>query len=236
MVSEIRIYIEGDPALRPGFGQFLDRVRSMAREKRIRWDIILCGSRDSSFDAFKTAMETHPSAYSILLVDAEGPVTETPWRHLNDRDGWEKPAGISDDHCQLMARAMEAWFVADLAALKTYYGRGFNEKRIPKRKNVEEIDRKDLVDALVHASKNTSKSSYHKVRHGEKILAHLDETRVRARAAHCDRLFTMLEGLINPTSTKEESTSGEINPHSELEIQSRPPLSEKMEKKEHEHG
>ncbi len=157
MVSEIRIYIEGDPALRPGFGQFLDRVRSMAREKRIRWDIILCG-------------------------------------------------------------------------------RGFNEKRIPKRKNVEEIDRKDLVDALVHASKNTSKSSYHKVRHGEKILAHLDETRVRARAAHCDRLFTMLEGLRNPSSTKEESTSGEIDPHSEVEIQSQSPLSEKIEKKEHEHG
>ncbi|MGO8903696.1 MAG: DUF4276 family protein [Isosphaeraceae bacterium] len=236
MVSEIRIYIEGDPALRPGFGQFLDRVRSLAREKRIRWDIVLCGGRDSSFDAFQTAIDTHPNAFNILLVDSEGPVAKTPWLHLYDRDGWNRPAGISDERCQLMAQAMEAWFVADLTALKTYYGKGFNEKPIPKRKNVEEIDRKDLVEALVHASKNTSKSSYHKVRHGEKILARLDETSVRARAAHCDRLFTMLEGLINPTSTKEESTSGEINPHSELEIQSRPPLSEKMEKKEHEHG
>src|SRR5271157_3310107 len=220
MVSEIRIYIEGDPALRPGFGQFLDRVRSLAREKRIRWDVVLCGGRDSSYDAFKTAIDTHANAFNILLVDSEGPVAKTPWLHLNDRDGWKRPAGISDERCQLMAQAMEAWFVADLTALKTYYGKGFNEKPIPKRHNVEEIDRERLVNALIQASKNSSKGSYHKVRHGGRILAYLNEAAVRTRAPHYNRLVTLLEGLINPISTEDESNGSEIDPQSELEIQS----------------
>jgi hypothetical protein len=50
-VKEIRIYLEGGGGaqtkarLRIAFGQFLEPLQIVAREKRIRWQIIACGSR-----------------------------------------------------------------------------------------------------------------------------------------------------------------------------------------------
>ena len=89
MVEEIRIYIEGGgdgpkvkKAFLEGFSQFLSSLRRLARNKRICWQIIACGGRESAFDDFRIALETHHGAFNILLVDAEAPVTRTPWRHL----------------------------------------------------------------------------------------------------------------------------------------------------------
>jgi Domain of unknown function (DUF4276) len=198
VVKEIRIYIEGDSRLRVGFGQFLDRLRSQVREKRIRWEIILCGSRIESFDNFKIALETHLDAFNVLLVDAEERVDNKPWAHLKKRDDWQKPNGCSDDHCHLMEQAMEAWFLADLEALEDYYGQGFNSNPIPRGQNVEEIEKDRLISILQEATKHTSKKAYHKVKHASSILGKLREDVVRSRASHCERFFAMLEAIINP--------------------------------------
>jgi hypothetical protein len=205
MVSEIRIYIEGDRSLRPGFGKFLERLNNLARERRIGWEIVLCGSRDSTFDDFKTALETHPNAFNVLLVDAEGPVTKTPWQHLKDRARWESP-GVDDTHCHLMVQSMEAWFVADPNALRAFYKQGFDENSLPKRARVEEVDKATLKDALERAFRATSKPRYHKTSHAPKILGLLSETTVRKRAIHCERLFTTLEGKIRPDPGDAEPT------------------------------
>ena len=52
MVKEIRIYIEGGGddrdtkrQMRQGFSGFLKDLVQIARSKRIKWDIIVCGSR-----------------------------------------------------------------------------------------------------------------------------------------------------------------------------------------------
>ena len=37
MVTELRIYFEGDPRLKPGFHKFLEAVREAARSKRCRF-------------------------------------------------------------------------------------------------------------------------------------------------------------------------------------------------------
>lgn len=132
MVTEIRIYAEGGgdsrdakAFLRQGFSAFLSSLNSGAREKRIRWHIVTCGARNAAFDAFRTARTQHPEAFNVLLVDSEAPVQTTPWPHLHEQDGWATD-GLSDDCCHLMTQAMEAWFIADVAALARFYGQDFH--------------------------------------------------------------------------------------------------------------
>jgi acyl-coenzyme A thioesterase PaaI-like protein len=96
-----------------------------------------------------------------------------------------------------MTQMMEAWLAADVATLRRFYGQGFNANSIPNNPNVEDIPKQRLEAALRAATRNTQKGEYHKIRHGPAILAQLEVARVRAAAAHCDRLFTTLAGKID---------------------------------------
>jgi len=202
MVKEVRIYVEGGgdgndtkAALRRGFHRFLQGLISEARKKRIKWQIVICGSRHDAFKNFVTALKTHPEAFNILLVDAEGPVSNSPKLHLMERDGWQLPN--MDEACfHLMVQTMEAWIIADVDALSKFYGQGFNANAIPRNPDVEQVGKEDLETALTNATRNTSKGKYHKTRHAPQLLEQLDVARVRKAAAHCDRLFSILESYI----------------------------------------
>lgn len=205
MVNEIRIYVEGGgdqrwgkAAIREGFSKFLSSVRERARERRIHWNIIACGPRNAAFDAFQIALRQHVQAFNILLIDAEGPVSQTPLAHLQQRDGWPLPL-IPDDHFHLMVQAMEAWVIADLDALARFYGQGFNPNPIPRQHDVEMVDKISLEQDLQLATRDTQKGEYHKIRHGPKILALIDVAKVRSRARHCERLFSFLMGKLDET-------------------------------------
>lgn len=205
MVSEIRIYVEGGgdqrsgrAVVQEGFSKFLSPLREMARERHIRWYVVACGSRHSAFDDFRIALIQHRDAFNVLLVDAEGPVTRSPREHLQDRDQWSIE-GIHDDHCHLMVQVMEAWIVADIETLERFYGQGFNANPIPGQEDVELIAKADLEHALIQATRNTQKGEYHKIRHGPKILALVDVNKIRNRAQHCDRMFTILSNKIGET-------------------------------------
>lgn len=198
MVNEVRIYAEGGgagkdtkAAIRRGFGEFLRQLRTLARERRIRWNIIACGPRNAAFDAFKTALRTHTTAFNVLLVDAEGAVDQTAWGHLHERDGWNRPL-VADDQCHLMVQMMEAWFVADIDTLESFYGNGFRRGAIPARDEVEAIGKEVLETALQNATRDTLKGPYHKIRHGSKLLCLIDSQIVRSKAPHCERLFETL--------------------------------------------
>lgn len=85
MVTEVRIYAEGGgdkkdtrARLREGFSLFLYSLRKTAREKGVRWSVIVCGGREQTYDRFTTALNAHHDAFNVLLVDSEGPVTKTP--------------------------------------------------------------------------------------------------------------------------------------------------------------
>jgi hypothetical protein len=195
----IRIYAEGGgdstdakAFLREGFSAFLRHLNSLARNKGIRWHIVTCGPRNAAFDAFRTAQAQHPEAFNVLLVDSEAPVQATPWSHLHERDGWEV-VGLSDDCCQLMTQAMEAWFIADVAALARFYGQGFRDAGIPRKPDVEQVPKAQLATSLRDASRHTQKGEYHKGRHAWRILKLVDPGTVRRASLHCDRLFTTLQ-------------------------------------------
>lgn len=201
MVSEIRIYVEGGgnskdtrARMREGFSGFLRDLVDKARQKRIRWQIIACGARNDAFADFVTALETHPDAFNVLLVDAEGPVLTTPWQHLRERDHWNPPQNVNDDQCHLMVQTMEAWIIADPDALRQFYGQGFNATMLPHNPNVEQVDRHTLAATLRNATRTTGKGEYHKIRHGSRLLTLVNVATVRSAATYCDRLFTTLIG------------------------------------------
>ncbi|QAT89139.1 hypothetical protein EJ065_7624 [Corallococcus coralloides] len=87
--------------------------------------------------------------------------------------------------------------MADPKALQDFYGQGFSLASLPKTANVERIAKDTLEASLKKATQGTRKGEYHKVRHCSELLKQVDPARVRARSAHCERLFTVLEGLLS---------------------------------------
>lgn len=200
MVAEIRIYAEGGgnkadtkAKFRQGLSVFLGTIRQEARKQRVRWTITVCGGRNQAHDKFLNALQEHPGAFNILLVDAEAVVAANhgPWQHLQSRDGWDN-GGASDDHCHLMVQAMESWFIADPDTLADYYGQGFNRNPFPGTANVETIEKDQLVTILENATRRTQKGLYAKIAHGTQLLQRIRPDIVRPKAPHCDRLFTTL--------------------------------------------
>jgi hypothetical protein len=199
VVREIRIYVEGGgdsrdslTYLRRGMGEFLRELRECARKKRIRWEIILSGSRQNAFADFQDALLDHPDAFNVLLVDAEAPVQGLPWQHLLQRDGWQQPRGTSDEQCHLMIQTMETWLVADVDVLDKFYGQGFSRNALPRRGDIEQIEKVFLARALIRATQRTQKGEYHKIRHGAALLELVRPAVVRRAAPSCERLFATL--------------------------------------------
>ena len=200
MVSEIRIYVEGGGdssrtqlPVREGFSKFLMDLKLISDQKNIGWSIVACGSRGDAKNDFFDAIESHPDAFIVLLVDSEAPVNDKPWRHLNKYDKWQLQESHNDNY-HLMVQVFESWLIADLDALKDFYGEGFDENVMELETEVEKISKKDVNYFLQLSTRNTEKGKYHKINHGPKILALLDVSLVRNTAPHCNRLFTTLAG------------------------------------------
>jgi Domain of unknown function (DUF4276) len=191
----IRLYVEGggdSKALRgacpKGFRMFLERAGIAGRLPRI----VACGGRQDAYERFST---THGGGEGkpLLLVDAEEPVTVGgSWEHLAARDGWERPAGAEDAQCHLMVQVMESWFLADKAALASFYGQGFVEGALPANPHVEQVPKADLLSGLAQATRNTAKGRYDKGSHSFSILSALDPVAVQRAAPHAERLLATL--------------------------------------------
>ena len=131
----------------------------------------------------------------MLLVDAEGPVSASgPWQHLKTHDGWNRPDGATDSQCHLMVQVMESWFLADADALESFYGQDFRKRALPANSNVEHVSKRDVLDGLAGATRDTKKGSYDKGAHSFDILANLDPAKVRRASPHADCLIRALSG------------------------------------------
>ncbi|MBU1023277.1 DUF4276 family protein [bacterium] len=164
-------------------------------------DIEMCGPRGTAHRDFCNAVKKKTSTFNILLVDSEKPVSagNTTWQHLKSSDNWDN-CGTSDDQCHLMVQATEAWIIADIQALKTFYGGKLEERHVANLGNIGQISPKDLVTALKKATYKVPRKigTYHKTKHTRELLSLLDVNLVRSKAPHCNLLFRVLEQQLTP--------------------------------------
>lgn len=201
-MSNVAIFMEGGgdgaharAALRQGMDAFLDPLKQAARARSWRWKLVCCGGRQEAFGAFIRAWQNGANTITALLVDAEAPVAAGPRAHLQARDGWTLDA-VPDDAVHLMIQTMEAWIVADAAALAAYYGARFNRNALPHADDLETIAKDNVAAALKRATSATQKGAYHKIRHASELLPLIDRSIVSRRCASCARMFDILGALI----------------------------------------
>src|ERR1700752_2476164 len=154
MPCQIYLDYEGDRLLKPGFGAFFRELRKRAQEKRCEFHLV--AGRGNPDRDFRLGTERHPDAWNILLKDSEGPLI----------------GKVSTDSTFWMVEMMEAWFHADKEALERFYRDGFNMGAMKPNPSVEQIPKRDLIDGLRAATRNTKKGDYieHKTTHGPKLL------------------------------------------------------------------
>ncbi|HRF12942.1 MAG: DUF4276 family protein [Candidatus Accumulibacter phosphatis] len=172
------LYVEGGESkedqirCREGFRKLFEKAGFSGRMPRLS----ACGGRGSVFDDFKTAYALRKVGdYIAMLVDSEEPVEdlERTWEHLNRRDQWDKPVGASDEQVLFMTTCMETWIVTDRRALQEHYGHSLQENALPPLTNLENRNRHEVHDKLVHASRNCA-NAYRKGKRSFELLAKLD--------------------------------------------------------------
>lgn len=200
MVSRKRvtIYVEGgsrgalSSVCRKGFSQFLEN----AGLKGMMPKVVACGSRSDAYKRFCTAISNHtPDEMPILLVDSEGPVSETPWLHVLHRegDGWKKPDLAKDTHLHFMVQVMESLFLADRAALTAYFGSEFKQSKLPKGNDLEAIPKLQVFEGLKAATQNCGREkTYHKGRHSFEILGRISPQLVSDASPSAKRFLQLL--------------------------------------------
>ena len=184
MPAEIRLYFEGSPLLRPGFDAFFREVKSRAREKRCLFRPV--AAEGTPVQDFIAGLKTNPDAWNVLLMDSEGPLAPNAAADLCAKYGLDQSHA---DSIFWMVETMESWFHADKDALEVFYAQGFQRNALVRNPEVERIPKKDLLDGLKAATRNTAKGAYHKTGHAPQLLAKIDPVLVRKAAPNCRKLF-----------------------------------------------
>ena len=155
-----------------GFHKLLEKCGFTGRMPKL----VACGARGASFDRFKIAHKAkRKDDFIAMLIDSEDPVAdiEKPWKHLQQRDGWKKPKGASDDQVLFMTTCMETWIVSDPAALQAHYGTELQESALPPLVKLETQLRHRIQGDLIHATRNCT-NAYGKGKRSFEVLAELN--------------------------------------------------------------
>lgn len=195
-----RIYAEGggegqllDTLFRQGWSEFF---RSAGLGGRMP-SVSRCGSRESAFDDFVTAVRNpRPGVLPLLLVDSEVAVDpgHSAWQHLKAVDGWDRPQGAADDQAFLMVQVMETWFIADRALLRRYFGSALRENPLRAWPDLEAVPKATVLGAL-EAATAACGTRYAKGRVSFALLAGLDARAVEAACSHAAELLDRLRGV-----------------------------------------
>ena len=162
-------------------GEFLRELRSRARAKSLGRKIVACGGRDRAFQAFRNTVLRGDASVSVLLVDAEAPLSSAPRRHLSEQEGWDLGI-VSERRVQLMVQTMETWLVADPTALAAYYVKSFAGDVLPKPgSDLEALDCDGIQRLLARSTRWTRKREYRKIRDGSALLMRIDPAVVQRR-------------------------------------------------------
>lgn len=197
---KVKLYVEGGgdgcslkSRCREGFREFFLKTRLKQRMPKI----IACGGRKNTYDTFRAALaNAKDGEFVALLVDSESRVIvkNKPWLHLNRRRGdqWKRPREAGERNVHLMVQVMESWFLADRDALAEYFGQHFRASALPAQRDVEKIDKKDVLDGLSAATKACVRDGYNKGDHSFAILAKVSADKVTSASPHAARLVETL--------------------------------------------
>ncbi|MGE0492216.1 MAG: DUF4276 family protein [Vulcanimicrobiota bacterium] len=158
----------------------------------------MSGGTHDTLEDFDVAMKSHPHALVLVLVDAEKPMEYTGDRldaaakQLISTQKGDFSSEPDEKQIHLMVQLMEAWFFADLAAVKDCFP-DLVERHLNVPNNVETVPKQDVLRKL----KDTSRGRYSKSVHSHVILAKLDPALVCSRAPFCQRLFSIIEQAID---------------------------------------
>lgn len=161
--------------------------------------VVRGGGRARTFDLFQTAVgNPRPGRIPILLVDSETevPAGQSVWQHLHARDGWERPHGARDDQGFLMVQVMETWLLADRDALRRYFGARFRGNALPQWPDLEDVARRDVLDALDRATA-ACQPPYAKGTVSFELLERIDPAQVETECPHAGVLLNCLRTLRN---------------------------------------
>ena len=175
------IYLEGGGdskelhiRCREGFRKLLENCGFKGRLPRLT----ACGGRNATFEDFQTGHATKgDSDYVAMLIDSEEPLddSEAVWRHLNRYDGWERPAGASDEQVLFMTTCMETWIVADRKTLAEHYGSKLQASALPALHAPESRPRQEIQQKLAHATRKCV-NAYAKGKRSFELLGKLSPT------------------------------------------------------------
>ena len=167
------LYLEGggsgpnskelDIRCREGFRRLLENCGFNGRMPRL----FACGGRAEVFDTFSIAQTNKRAGeYIGMWIDSEEAMADinSAWNHLQNVTTvpkWVKPVGATDEQVLFMTTCMEAWIVADRAALVEHYGHDLQESALPALEVLEQQPRHDVQLKLARATRNCL-SSYKK--------------------------------------------------------------------------
>ena len=177
---------------REGFRKFFSKAGLAGRMPKI----IAGGARSNTYKDFCGLVRDKDRDFVILLVDSEATVSGSSgvWEHLQRRDNWIQPDEVADENAHLMVQCMEAWFLADKATLAAFFGNGFNENALPRRVEVENIPKKQLLDSIENATRLCkTKGKYSKGQHSFLLLGQVDPEKVTAVSPYARRLIDTLK-------------------------------------------
>ena len=151
--------------------------------------------RANTFDLFSTALRNSQVAeMPLLLLDSADSVTQghSVWERLKVRDGWDKPDKATDGYAYLMVQVMETWLLADLDALRAYFGNDFKPTKIPAWTDLEAQSKQNILDALDKATVGCGAKRYAKGKISFEVLGRINPESVKQKCPHARRLLDFL--------------------------------------------
>lgn len=193
-MTAVHLFVEGADPKRSGQIRACRQAFEALLKKRcgegIKLSVTPSGGRGDAYKAFKSQLAKGGGDILLLLVDSERAVDDDcrPWRHVKQSpdDRWDQPAGTNDEGLHFMAQSMEAWVLADSAALIAHFGDKIDPGKLPPGGDLEKKAKADLPKTLNAALK---KGAYHKVDDGFAVLRLADPDKIVQRCPRFAKRF-----------------------------------------------